>query len=209
MTDALRPVVIVGGGGHALVVAEALLPGAAVLGFYDDNPHAVLSRRLGLEHLGSLRLVSGDLAPWYVLGLGDLGLRRHLIERLRGASSVGVTHAGASVSASARLGRGVFVGPRAVVHTAAEVGDHAIINSGAIVEHECVIGENAHVAPGAVLGGNVRVGVDTLVGLGARVIPGVRIGDRCTIGAGAVVIRDVPDGAKVVGVPGRTLPASR
>jgi acetyltransferase EpsM len=47
------------------------------------------------------------------------------------------------------------------------------------------------------------VGEGTQVGIGASVLPGIRIGKWCTIGAGAAIIRDVPDGVTVVGVPGR------
>lgn len=32
-----------------------------------------------------------------------------------------------------------------------------------------------------------------------------KIGEWCTIGAGAVIIHDVPDGATVVGNPGRII----
>ena len=36
-------------------------------------------------------------------------------------------------------------------------------------------------------------------------IQGVKIGRWCTIGAGTVVIKDVPDGAMVVGNPARII----
>ncbi|MFA6045052.1 MAG: acetyltransferase [Phycisphaerales bacterium] len=198
-----RPVTLIGGGGHALVVAEAIGQGAVLVGFYDDDPAAKLGGAAQVPCLGSLAEIPAALEPWFMLGLGDLGLRRRVLGALGRARSFAITHRTAFVSANAAIGTGVFVGPHAVVHTFAKVRDHAIINTGAIVEHECEIGENAHIAPGAVLGGNVMVGADTLVGIGARVIPGVRIGRGCVVGAGATVIRDVADGAKVVGVPAR------
>jgi acetyltransferase-like isoleucine patch superfamily enzyme len=37
------------------------------------------------------------------------------------------------------------------------------------------------------------------------VIEGIRIGDGALVAAGAVVVRDVPDGARVAGVPARPL----
>ncbi len=201
-----RPLVILGGGGHALVVAEAAqAAGDALAGFLDDDPFAPLwtgspkaARLGGMDGLELLR----DPARAWIIGVGDLDVRRALIARLEGLPVAAcVVHPRASVSPSAMIGAGVFVGPGAVVHTRARVGDHAIINSGAIVEHECVIGANAHVAPGAALAGRASVGPDTLVGLGARVLPGVTIGARCVIGAGAVVVEDVPDERIAAGVP--------
>lgn len=197
------PVTLIGGGGHALVVAEAVGQAAILVGYYDDSPDARLGVAERVPRLGSLSEIPAMLEPWYMLALGDLALRRRVLGSLSRARSFAITHRTAFVSASAGVGSGVFVGPHATIHTRANVGNHAIINTGAIVEHECVVGENAHIAPGAVLGGNVTVGADTLVGIGARVIPGVRIGRGCVVGAGATVIRDVPDGAKVVGVPAR------
>ena len=46
------------------------------------------------------------------------------------------------VAPSATLGVGVFVAPKALVHSFASVDDHSIINTAAIIEHECIIGEN-------------------------------------------------------------------
>ena len=204
-------ILLIAGGGHALVVADAVLAmGVKLGGFYDDKEDAPLargepsSRWLGtIESLSAKALVGH---PWIVC-LGDLGLRRRVIDRLYGAEEDArrVVHPTAAVSPNALICSGVFVGPNAMVNPRARVLDHAIVNTGAIVEHDCLIAENAHIAPGAVLGGNVRVGNDTLVGLGARVLPGVSVGQGCVIGAGAVVTRDVADGGTVVGCPARVL----
>lgn len=220
--------VLLGGGGHAVVVAEAWQrAGGQLAGFLDDHAAAplaaiVLSKDLSASAvaprwLGPLSLLASTETakqaltgtPW-IIALGDLRTRRGLLKHLHPLTSTGsippaasAIHPHASLSPSATIGLGTYIGPLAIVHSRAVVSMHAIINSGAIVEHDCHIGENSHIAPGAVLGGSVRVGHDTLIGLGSRVLPGVKVGDGCTIGAGAVVISDVPDGKTAVGVPGR------
>lgn len=205
MSTQSNSIVLVGGGGHALVVGEAAqAEGLACAGFYDDNTGCVLARRAPHTHLGGFDTLRTAPAQAWILALGDIALRRRLIASLGSARALALAHPRAFVGPSATLAPGAFVGAEACVQAYATVGAHAIINTGAIVEHECEIGENAHVAPGAVLGGNVGIGADTLVGLGAAVLPGVRIGARCVIGAGATVIRDVPDGATVMGTPADT-----
>lgn len=214
--------ILIGGGGHALVVADAARRcGLVPVGVYDDQPEPELTRRLGVPRLGrALDLPPLPEAwdpqlteltvrtPGYILALGDLAARSRVLAAigpglLRHAAIV--RHPAAVIEPTARIGNGTYVGPTAVVHSFALIGPHCIVNSAAVVEHECDLASNVHVAPGAILGGRARVGPDTLLGIGARVLPGVSIGERCVIGAGAVVLSDVPAGATVVGVPGRVL----
>jgi sugar O-acyltransferase (sialic acid O-acetyltransferase NeuD family) len=209
---------LIGGGGHALVVASAArAAGLQIAGFFDDNPRAALAVLDGVAWLGTTADLAGHHARSdmptgsLMLAIGDLATRQRV---LRGLVSQGITHEQlrcvvrhpeAIVDQSATLaeGGGIFLGPRAIVQAHARIGAYAMLNSGAIVEHECEIGENTHIAPGAILAGNVRVGGGTLVGIGARVLPGVRIGSGCVIGAGSVVTRDVANGMTVVGAPAR------
>lgn len=245
--QAARGLVLIGGGGHALVVAEAAeFAGFRVVGFLDDYEGAALGRvwetgpetqmkgqtaagggnERPMPRLGKLREFEPALdacrkgGAW-ALGIGGIAIRRELLDGVLALGLMGVqseaaeswtpplVHPAAWVSPTARLGRGVYVGPGAVIHSRAVVEDWAIVNSGAIVEHECEIGENAHIAPGAVLGGATRVGRDTLVGIGTRTLPGMKIGAACIVGAGSVVVREVPNGAKVRGVPARTADKGR
>ena len=198
-----KGITIIGGGGHAKVVLDAMRGvGMFIRGFVDDQSPCPLSGML--DHLGSIDTVEED--DRVILAIGDVVARRRVLGRLGAGRVAGpVIHTGAIVSPSASVGEGAFVGPGAIVNAEARVGAHAIVNTGAIVEHDCRVGMNTHIAPGSVLGGGVEVGEDALVGLGARVLPGIVIGDGCVVGAGAVVTRDVPSESTVVGVPGRVM----
>ncbi|MCA9278376.1 MAG: acetyltransferase [Phycisphaeraceae bacterium] len=201
--------VIIGGGGHAVVVLEAAkLNAVRVFGFYDDDPTAPLNHgELSASWLGTMHDVASAAGQSYILGVGDIALRQTLMRQLDRISIMPTTiiHPSAQVAHSAIIEPGVYVGPQCVVHARARVDAHAIINSGAIIEHDCEIGVNTHIGPRACIGGGVHVGDNTLIGLGASIIPGISVGSDCTIGAGAVVIRDVPVGSTVVGVPAKPI----
>lgn len=207
MTDASpnipHSVVLLGAGGHAKVVADAILSrGGTIAGFYDDaeEPALVLP---GASHLGPLSGATGETRPT-ILALGSLFSRCTLLGSLPELVWATAVHASAVVSPRAMVEPGALVAPRAIVNPGARIGAHAIINSGAIIEHDCSVGENTHLGPGAILSGGVTIGSDTLIGSGAIVLPGIRIGSNCVIGAGAVVTKGLPDGTRVVGVPARS-----
>ncbi len=201
----LGKLLVIGGGGHAWVVTEAArAQGWRVLGFFDDDPAAVVDEQT--PRLGSIpELRAGaDDAARAIIALGSLEVRARLLREMGGLFAT-VVHPLAHVSPSAAVAEGTFIGATGVVQGRATIGPHCIINTGAIIEHDCRLERNVHVAPRAALGGNVRVGGDTLIGLGASVRPGVRIGSGCIIGVGAAVVRDVKDGERVVGVPARAV----
>jgi len=186
-----------GASGHGRVIKEILESlNQKVDGFIDDNP--AVDEQLGLPVSHSVENVDE-----LIVSIGDNGMRKRVVEKLRCKFAKGIVHPKAVFSQTANIGEGSVVMAGAVVNAGTVIGNHSVINTCASVDHECQIGDYVHIAPGAHLCGLIQVGEGTLIGAGASVIPCVKIGRWCTIGAGAAVVSDVPDGATVVGVPGR------
>jgi sugar O-acyltransferase (sialic acid O-acetyltransferase NeuD family) len=203
----IEGVSLIGAGGHAKVVLEALRaadPGAAIRVFDESsaNPGKAL---LGIT---IERLPANGAVPGVAhVAIGEAAVRERISRALlqAGVQLLTVAHPAAVVSGSARLAPGVFAAAHCVIGPQAVLGQGVIVNHGAVVDHDCAVGEWSHIAPNATLGGGVGIGRSVLVGAAATLLPGVQVGDRAIIGAGAVVIRDVPPQTKVAGVPARAI----
>jgi UDP-perosamine 4-acetyltransferase len=204
----VAPIIGYGAGGHARSLLEALRSAGdfEVVALVDDDPGRAGAEVLGVPVVAGLEAVPGvEHAFVGVGGVGDRETRRHVFARLleAGYTLPPILHATAAVSPWAELGRGVQVLALAVVNAGAVLRDGAIVNTGAIVEHDCVVGTSAHLGPRATLGGDVTVGDGAHVGMGAVVVEGLSVGAGAFVAAGAVVVKNVPDGARVHGVPAR------
>jgi sugar O-acyltransferase (sialic acid O-acetyltransferase NeuD family) len=209
-----RALVIVGGGEHARVVADAIATRPErwqLAGFTSADPISISSgppaKYLGDDAALARMLMSmpHDERPALVLGFGGPPDARRAAVRRFGVDITWavVVHAGAWVAATAVLEPGAVILAAAVVNDAARVGPHGIVNSGAIVEHDVVVGAGTHIAPGAAVGGGTTIGIDVVIGLGAAVRDHLSIGDRAVVGMGAVVVDDVAADTTVMGVPAR------
>jgi sugar O-acyltransferase (sialic acid O-acetyltransferase NeuD family) len=201
--------VVFGSGGHAKVVAEAVLartPHCDII-LLDDSPGAHDRRILGIPVRGGRDELERSRGAPVALGIGDNQSRSSLIAWLteQGHPLETIIHPAATIGASVQIGAGAFLAAGAIAIADAWIGRGAIINTGASVDHDCVVGETAHIGPGVRLCGEVSVGPRTLVGVGTAVRPRIRIGSDCVIGAGSAVVCDLPDGGNYAGCPARPI----
>ena len=101
------------------------------------------------------------------------------------------------------------------IHPGATIGRRFFIDHGAgvVIGETSEIGDDVLIYQGVVLGGTTTekrkrhptLGNNVVIGAGAIALGPITIGDNARIGSGSVVVKSVPAGVTVVGVPGRSV----
>ena len=179
--------VLVGAGGHAKAIVEAIQRnGDQVAGYADPKTADWLAARQVTDETLDEELPDAALA----LGIGggdvDALVRRlELFDRLTagGRTAPALVHPDARVSSQATLAAGAIVLAGAVVQPAVKLERAVIVNTGAIVEHDSLVGAGSHVAPGAIVLGGCTLGQCCMIGAGGVVLPGAEVKPRTLVPA--------------------------
>jgi serine O-acetyltransferase len=103
------------------------------------------------------------------------------------------------------------------IHPGAKIGNRFFIDHGmgVVIGETAEIGDDVTLYHGVTLGGTTwskgkrhpSLGNNVVVGAGAKILGPITIGDDARVGSNSVVVKNVPAGATVVGIPGRIVTA--
>jgi serine O-acetyltransferase len=101
------------------------------------------------------------------------------------------------------------------IHPGATIGKRVFIDHGmgVVIGETAQVGDDVTLYHGVTLGGtswnrgkrHPTLGKGVVVGAGAKILGPILVGDGAKVGSNAVVVKNVPAGATVVGIPGRVV----
>jgi serine O-acetyltransferase len=101
------------------------------------------------------------------------------------------------------------------IHPAARIGRRVVIDHGMgiVIGETATVGDGCLLYKGVNLGGtklertvrHPQIGKHVVIGANACILGAIHVGDHARIGSGSVVVKEVPAGATVVGVPARVI----
>jgi len=180
------------------------------VGFLDDNAALWGTTLAGVPVRGPLSSARHFSDCYFVNGVGS---ERNFRSKPEIIAAAGVpddrfatlVHPTASVSRTARIGRGTVIFQHVTVTSNVRIGEHVVILPQAVISHDDAIGDYTCITGGVCISGNVRVGRCCYIGTRSAIRNGIDIGDGSLIGMGSVVIRSVPANSVMVGNPARYL----
>jgi len=128
------------------------------------------------------------------------GFWRHGLKFLgRAVSHLSRAVTGIEIHPGARVGRRVFIdhGMGVVIGETTEIGDDVLIYTGVVLGGTSLEKKKRHPS----------IGNNVVLGTGAIILGAISIGNGARIGAGSVVVRSVPPGVTMVGIPARMVEA--
>jgi sugar O-acyltransferase (sialic acid O-acetyltransferase NeuD family) len=203
-----KKLAVIGASGHGKVIADLAEILAYEVTFFDDAYPNITH----VEHWA----VAGDFTALLsqksdfcgaVVAIGNANIRQAITAKLQqaGITTPILIHPTASVSKYAQIKHGSVVMPGVVINAFSLIGESCIINSNAVVEHDCKLADFVHICPNSAVAGGTVIGERTWLGIGSNVRQLINIGADVLIGAGSVVIKDIPSGQTVIGVPAKVL----
>ncbi len=205
--------VIIGAGKYGAIYLSYLRDACIdIVGFLDDNPDEWDKMIDGVRVLGPVSKLStlkdelGITAVYCPLGNNRLRVKFLKQAQVLGYETPSYIHPTVTISDNVTIGEGVYIllGTNIMPHTVIE--DFVMISMGVNVAHHNLLKTGTFLSTGCNFGASIVAEEYTYCGIGSTIMTGLhRLGKDCLIGAGAVVIRNVPDGAVVAGVPGKVI----
>ena len=195
----MKPLILVGGGGHCKSVLEAAeSAGYSILGVLD------LPEEVGKEILSTKVIGTDDDIPFYVdkaefvITVGFIKnptIRINLYNKIKeaGAKLATVIASTAYVSEYAEIGEGTVVLHLAFVNAGAKVGKNVILNTATNIEHDAVIGDHCHISTGTMVNGECKVGERCFIGSQSVLANCISVGDDIIVGAGSFVRKSISE----------------
>jgi sugar O-acyltransferase (sialic acid O-acetyltransferase NeuD family) len=212
----MNKVVIIGGKGTALVIADQIHDASQrygmdieMLGFaFDDESYGAEINGFPIlcktYHAFGKYEQFPDVGFIYSLYRPDIMRERTALLYSLGISPerfMNFVHPSVLHSRSSILGHGNCLLANSVVNSNVTIGNHNTFNTNTLIGHDTVLGNNNYFAAHCCIGSHIKIGNGIFVGMNSALRNFIEVGDFCVIGMGSNVTKSVAEDAVMYGNP--------
>jgi len=204
----LRPLIIIGAGGHAVSVANvAISAGYEIAHFVDKNKKG--SDLLGIKVIADISELLKVSQFAYSIGIGDNFIRQRIYNEIlaqhKNIIFPSLIHQSAVISNFSKIDHGTVVMPNATIGPNSIVGKFCILNTQSSIDHDSVMSDFSSLAPNAITGGTVKIGYRSAISIGAVVKHGLNISNDSILGANSYLNEDLENNCVAYGTPAKKI----
>ena len=204
--------VIIGAGTYGQVYKEYLSDNYKVIGFFDDDITLIGKTINNTKVIGSINDVhnyikkDSSISVFVIIGNNDLRVKLLDSYYKLGYKTPSFIHKSVFIHHSVVLNRAIYILPGSNIMPLTIINNYVMVSMGVNIAHHVIIETGCFLSQGSNIGASILIKQKSFIGIASTIMTGVSsIGEKSTIGAGAVIIKDVPDGATVVGNPGKII----
>lgn len=204
----MKDLIIVGAGGMARKVFTCLRRLNTdnrwnILGFIDDNDHALDGKKCDLRIIGKLKDWEPTENQVFVMGISDPSIKHTVSDMLlaKGAKFETIVSSDVILGDYVEIGEGSVIMTPYNVESGVQIGRFVTL-LGSTIALDGKLGDYSTTSGFANLT-CADIGKEVYVGSHAVILENVKVGDRAYIGVGSIVMKDVPENVQVFGSPAR------
>ncbi|WP_440616719.1 NeuD/PglB/VioB family sugar acetyltransferase [Cysteiniphilum sp. 6C5] len=200
-------IVVIGAGGHAKVVVDAILAQGkyTIQAVIQDDPIPENGKTiLGYEVIHSSHL-SGKKIDCFIVAIGCDNTRKEqfLKYKKQGYHAATIIHPQSIIARNVIVSEGSVILAGVIINPDSNIGANVIINTGVIIEHDVSILSHSQLSPGAVVCGGCCVDEKVYIGANSVIRQCIHIVNDSIIGCGASVVCNITESGTYVGVPAK------
>lgn len=206
-----KDICIIGAGTYGEAMYElAELNGYRIKAYYDEDDEKIDKLVMGSKVIGKFSdLSETDIKDnQYIVAIGNNNARNKIMTKINilGGITPTLIHPSATISKSAKIGKGVYIQANVNVWTNVSISDYCIISPNVVIAHHSSLGKACLVSTLTGVGASIIIEEKVFIGMGSTIVTGMKhIGKNSIIGAGAVVLKDVESDSVYAGVPAKKL----
>ena len=178
-----------------------------VVGFLDDNPHAIEDKKSNLKIISSIKEYKFRYNDFIILAIADPNIKKNIVNilSLKNVNFLTFIANNVILGIGVKVGTGSVICPGTIIPNNSSIEDFVTVNINCTIGHDTVIKPFTSLMPSVNIGGEATIGEFVFMGTNSNIAPRINVCKDAFIGMAANVISDITESGTYFGNPVRKM----